>query len=104
MSNNVQDAENLSYDDRAFDLVVVHAGLHPCYSPHRALLEMYRVARRCVVASVALRYTAIAIEPLSKLFALLLPRQCNEFAFAISKSNRLQPWMETPDRIRATGC
>jgi SAM-dependent methyltransferase len=188
MSNNVQDAENLSYDDRAFDLVVVHAGLHHCYSPHRALLEMYRVARRCVVAfeardsllmrfairlrltlayeinaissdlssggvadtgvpnfiyrwtersvketivcfdparipridyfydlrlpiqrlaksgSVALRYTAIAIEPLSKLFALLLPRQCNEFAFAISKSNRLQPWMETPDRIRATGC
>ena len=28
MSNNRQDAENLTYDDGSFDLVVVHAGLH----------------------------------------------------------------------------
>lgn len=41
-----QDAENLEYPDAHFDFVVVNAGLHHCYSPHRALLEMYRVARR----------------------------------------------------------
>src|SRR6185312_16748960 len=45
-----QDAQNLSFDDGAFDAVIVHAGLHHCHSPHRALLEMYRVARKCVIA------------------------------------------------------
>jgi len=44
-----QDAENLTYADGSFDFVLVHAGLHHCYSPHRALLEMYRVARKGVV-------------------------------------------------------
>ncbi len=44
-----QDAESLSFADEAFDSVVVHAGLHHCHSPHRALLEMYRVARHRVV-------------------------------------------------------
>src|ERR1700709_2201924 len=39
---SLQDAENLNYPDNAFDVVFVHAGLHHCYSPHRALLEMYR--------------------------------------------------------------
>jgi len=43
-----QDAEALNFPDNAFDLVVACAGLHHCYSPHRALLECYRVARRCV--------------------------------------------------------
>jgi SAM-dependent methyltransferase len=45
-----QDAERLSYPDGAFDVVIVHAGLHHCFSPHRALLECYRVARRAVIA------------------------------------------------------
>jgi SAM-dependent methyltransferase len=49
-SSSLQDAENLSYADEQFDLVVVHAGLHHCRSPHRALLEMYRVARKCALA------------------------------------------------------
>ena len=40
-----QDAENISYADGEFDFCFVHNGLHHCYSPHRALLEMYRVAR-----------------------------------------------------------
>lgn len=40
-----QDAENLSYPDKSFDFVCVHSGLHHCASPHRALLEMYRVAK-----------------------------------------------------------
>lgn len=44
-----QDAENLTYPDKAFDVVVVHNGLHHCFSPHRGLMEMYRVARRLVV-------------------------------------------------------
>src|SRR5262249_53502414 len=44
-----QDAENLTYGDGAFDVAMVHAGLHHCPSPHRALLEMYRVARKAVV-------------------------------------------------------
>lgn len=44
----VQDAEDLSCEDGAFDVVAVSGGLHHCRSPHRALLEMYRVARRAV--------------------------------------------------------
>jgi ubiquinone/menaquinone biosynthesis C-methylase UbiE len=47
---NFQDAEGLTYPDGSFDYCVVHAGLHHCASPHRALLEMYRVARRGVLA------------------------------------------------------
>jgi SAM-dependent methyltransferase len=41
----IEDAENLSCDDESYDLVAVSAGLHHCRSPHRALLEMVRVAR-----------------------------------------------------------
>jgi SAM-dependent methyltransferase len=45
-----QDLAALTYGDGAFDYVVVHAGLHHCRSPHRGLCEMYRVARRGVLA------------------------------------------------------
>lgn len=44
-----QDAEALTYDDASFDLVIEHMGLHHCHSPHKALSEMYRVAKRIVV-------------------------------------------------------
>jgi SAM-dependent methyltransferase len=44
----LQDAEQLTYDDESFDLVAVSGGLHHCRSPHRALLEMYRVAREAI--------------------------------------------------------
>lgn len=44
-----QDAHDLTYADRSFDFAFVSDGLHHCRSPHRALLEMYRVARRGVV-------------------------------------------------------
>jgi SAM-dependent methyltransferase len=44
-----QDAEHLTYPDGFFDFCIVHNGLHHCRSPHRALLEMYRVARRGLV-------------------------------------------------------
>jgi ubiquinone/menaquinone biosynthesis C-methylase UbiE len=46
-----QDAEDLAYEDGSFDIAIVSAGLHHCRSPHRALLELYRVAR---VAAIAL--------------------------------------------------
>jgi SAM-dependent methyltransferase len=45
-----QDAEALTYDDDSFDVAVISAGLHHCASPHRALLELYRVARRGIIA------------------------------------------------------
>ena len=45
-----QDAENLTYPDESFDFAVVSAALHHCHSPHRAVLEMYRVARRGLLA------------------------------------------------------
>jgi len=38
-----QDAEALSYPDEVFEFALVSAGLHHCRSPHRALLELYRV-------------------------------------------------------------
>lgn len=43
------DVENLPYADCSYDAVLVHSGLHHCASPHRGLLEMYRVAKRCVI-------------------------------------------------------
>jgi len=179
-----QDAERLSFADGSFDVVIAHAGLHHCYSPHRALLEMYRVARKAAIAfesrdsllmrtavrfgltvdyevdsvsedgkgggvaesgvpnfvyrwterevwkaiatfdprrqpkieffydlripiqryarsgNHALRLAGILIEPLSRVFAALLPSQCNEFAFAISKRGELQPWIRAGQQPR----
>ena len=40
-----QDAEKLSFADNAFDFCIVHDGLHHCASPHRGMLELYRVGR-----------------------------------------------------------
>jgi SAM-dependent methyltransferase len=45
-----QDAEALTYPDDSYDLAVISAGLHHCASPHRALLELYRVARHGILA------------------------------------------------------
>jgi SAM-dependent methyltransferase len=47
---SLQKAEELSYGDGEFDFVIVHAALHHCESPHRALLEMYRVAKIAAIA------------------------------------------------------
>ena len=180
MANHRQDAENLSYENGSFDVVIVHAGLHHCHSPHRGLLEMYRVARKCAVAfeardslmmrtavrlgltidyevtsisangrggvadtgvpnfvyrwterdvrntivsydparvpkidyfydfrvpiqrfaqtgNRALQVAGMIVEPLSKMFAAIAPKQCNEFAFAISKTDQMQPWIASPE-------
>jgi ubiquinone/menaquinone biosynthesis C-methylase UbiE len=45
-----QKAEELTYGDAEFDFVVIHAALHHCESPHRALLEMYRVAKTAAIS------------------------------------------------------
>lgn len=45
-----QDAQSLTFEDGSFDWVFVSEGLHHCRSPHRALLEMYRVCRVGLVA------------------------------------------------------
>jgi SAM-dependent methyltransferase len=44
-----QDAEKLEIPDNEYDFCIVHNGLHHCASPHRALLEMFRVARKGVL-------------------------------------------------------
>ncbi len=41
-----QDAESLTWADDAADWGLVHAGLHHCASPHRALAELLRVGRK----------------------------------------------------------
>jgi SAM-dependent methyltransferase len=44
-----QDAQDLELDDGSFDFCIVVAGLHHCTSPHRALVEMFRVARKGIL-------------------------------------------------------
>src|SRR5688572_24937831 len=44
-----QDAEKVTFEDDSFDFCVAADGLHHCQSPHRGLLELYRVARRGVI-------------------------------------------------------
>ena len=44
-----QDSEQLEAQDGEYDFCIAHNGLHHCASPHRALLEMYRVAKEGVV-------------------------------------------------------
>jgi ubiquinone/menaquinone biosynthesis C-methylase UbiE len=56
-----QDAEQLDFADAEFDVVIAHSGLHHAQSPHRALLEMYRVSRVAV----------IVFEPLDNLLTRL---------------------------------
>jgi ubiquinone/menaquinone biosynthesis C-methylase UbiE len=39
----------MAFDDNSFDFAIVHNGLHHCYSPHRGLLELYRVSRQGIL-------------------------------------------------------
>ena len=41
----------------------------------------------------AMRVVGLLIEPLSKIFAAVAPKQCNEFAFAVSKAVIRQSWI-----------
>lgn len=45
-----ENAEQLSFSDGAFDYVIIHAAMHHAFSPHKVLTEMYRVARKGVLA------------------------------------------------------
>jgi SAM-dependent methyltransferase len=44
-----EDVEDCHLPDGSYDLVLAHEVLHHCRSPHKALLEMLRVARKHVV-------------------------------------------------------
>ncbi|MFM8458135.1 MAG: class I SAM-dependent methyltransferase [Chthoniobacterales bacterium] len=91
IGGNVEvDVENLSYSDGSFDAVIVHSGLHHCASPHRGLLEMYRVAKKCV----------ILFEPADN-FITRLGRRLGigqTYEFAAVQGNRLEcgGWRNTP--------
>ncbi len=84
------DVENLAYPDGAFDAVIVHSGLHHCASPHRGLLEMHRVAKRCV----------ILFEPADSLATRIGQKlgvgQTYEFAAVADNGLRCAGWRNTP--------
>jgi hypothetical protein len=44
--------------------------------------------------NIALIWLARVVEPLSRVVAKLAPKQCNEFAFAISKTGPLHAWID----------
>ncbi len=45
-----QDAEKLNYKDNSFDYVIMHDAIHHCSKPHSTLIELFRVAKRGVLA------------------------------------------------------
>ena len=69
------DARKLPFKDGSFDYVFVSDGLHHCDSPHRALLEMYRVARAGVIV---VESRDSAVQRLAE--RLMWPRQTYELA------------------------
>jgi hypothetical protein len=84
------DVENLAYPDGAFEAVIVHSGLHHCASPHRGLLEMHRVAKRCI----------ILFEPADSLATRIGRKlgvgQTYEFAAVADNKLRCAGWRNTP--------
>lgn len=72
------DGSRLPFPDRSFDVAFVADGLHHCRSPHAALTEMYRVARRAVVViesrdSLAVRAAQwLGLSPVYEVNARLL--------------------------------
>jgi SAM-dependent methyltransferase len=101
-----QDAEDLSFADETFDYVMVHAGLHHCASPHRALLEMYRVARRGILGFEArdslLMKTAKALNKVPSYEAAAV--RSNEYRWGGVRNscvpNYIYRWTE--DEVRKT--
>ncbi len=45
-----ENAESLSFPSESFDYVVIHAAIHHASSPHKVLTEMYRVAKKGILA------------------------------------------------------
>ena len=182
-----QDVEDLKCKDEQYDFVFVRVGLHHCSSPHKALCEMYRVAKTGILAfeardsmfirlacflkivekyeisavvgdnnlqyggvrntgipnyvyrwtereimktissyapyakhsfkffySLRLPFDGILLRrkftlkllvmiaaPFIKIFTVIFPKQCNQLAILIMKSNfpqNLQPWLEQTDK------
>jgi len=48
-SGSLLNVEDLELVDDSFDVVFAHDVLHHCYTPHKAVREMMRVAKRCVI-------------------------------------------------------
>ncbi len=48
-TGSLLNAEDLGLPDDSFDVVFAHDVLHHCYSPQRAVREMMRVAKQCVI-------------------------------------------------------
>lgn len=44
-----ENMEELSFADNSFDYTVVHAAIHHCALPHKAIAEMYRVATKGIL-------------------------------------------------------
>lgn len=94
------DAENIAFKDDAFDQVIDHMGLHHCGSPHRALLEMHRIARKGVLVfenrdSVTLRLAVrLGVVPAYELDAV----RGNEFLYGGFRNtaipNHVYRWTE----------
>ena len=62
-----QNCEEMTYSAGTFDWVIVHSGLHHCYSPHRAFTEMLRVCRK---GAIAFESSDNALMRLGKRFGL----------------------------------
>ena len=45
-----QDAQKLNYKDNSFDYVIMHDAIHHCSKPHSAIIELFRVAKKGVLA------------------------------------------------------
>lgn len=67
------DAENIELPDNSYDVVFAHAVLHHCRSPHKAVIEMARIARKHI----------LFIEPNESSFMRLLVKMGFSFPFEL---------------------
>jgi hypothetical protein len=71
------------------------ASYDPAYVPEVKFFYELRIPiqRFTRAGNRAMAIVGWLIEPLSKVLAAVAPKQCNEFAFAISKTGIFQPWI-----------